>query len=74
MIRRIDHVGIAVPDLDQAIEFHERVLGLTCTHIETNEEQGVREAMLSTADGGAQIQLLSPLRAPPKAQALTFGM
>jgi methylmalonyl-CoA/ethylmalonyl-CoA epimerase len=61
MILRIDHVGIAVPDLDAAIAFHERAFGFTCTHIEENREQGVREAMLSAADGGAQIQLLAPL-------------
>jgi methylmalonyl-CoA/ethylmalonyl-CoA epimerase len=62
MILRIDHVGIAVPDLDAAIEFHTTVLGLTCTHTETNEEQGVREAMLVGPDGGAMVQLLAPLR------------
>ena len=62
MILRIDHVGIAVPDLDAAIEFHTTVLGLTCTHTETNEEQGVREAMLAGPDGGAMVQLLAPLR------------
>jgi len=62
MILRIDHVGIAVPDLDEAIAFYDRVLGLTCTHIEENVEQGVREAMLAAPDGGAMVQLLAPLR------------
>jgi methylmalonyl-CoA/ethylmalonyl-CoA epimerase len=62
MILRIDHVGIAVPDLDEAIAFHERVFGLTCTHIEENVEQGVREAMLAAPQGGAMVQLLAPLR------------
>jgi methylmalonyl-CoA/ethylmalonyl-CoA epimerase len=62
MILRIDHVGIAVPDLDEAIAFYDRVLGLTCTHVEENQEQGVREAMLSASDGGAMVQLLAPLR------------
>jgi methylmalonyl-CoA/ethylmalonyl-CoA epimerase len=60
---RIDHVGVAVPDLDEAISFYERVFGMTCTHVEANEEQGVREAMMSvgpTPDGGC-IQLLAPL-------------
>jgi methylmalonyl-CoA/ethylmalonyl-CoA epimerase len=60
---RIDHVGIAVPDLDAAIEFYERVFGLRCVHTETNESQGVREAMLALSEGGAQIQLLAPLGA-----------
>jgi methylmalonyl-CoA/ethylmalonyl-CoA epimerase len=61
---RIDHVGIAVADLDEAIAFYGRVFGMHCVHEETNEEQGVREAMLSvgpTPDGGC-VQLLAPLR------------
>jgi len=60
---RIDHVGIAVPDLDEAIAFYERVFGMRCVHRETNEEQGVQEAMLAigpSADGG-HVQLLAPL-------------
>lgn len=60
---RIDHVGVAVADLDAAIEFYERVFGMRCVHVETNEEQGVREAMLAvgpTAEGG-YVQLLAPL-------------
>ena len=62
---RIDHVGVAVVDLDEAIEFYGRVFGMVCVHTETNEEQGVREAMLSvgpTPEGGL-IQLLAPLNA-----------
>jgi methylmalonyl-CoA/ethylmalonyl-CoA epimerase len=60
---RIDHVGIAVPDLDAAIEFYGRTFGMRCVHEEVNEEQGVREAMLAVGPGtdGAQIQLLAPL-------------
>jgi methylmalonyl-CoA/ethylmalonyl-CoA epimerase len=60
---RLDHVGIAVADLDQAIEFYESVFGLRCVHVETNVEQGVREAMLAVGpnESGAQIQLLAPL-------------
>ncbi|MEU4240807.1 methylmalonyl-CoA epimerase [Actinoplanes sp. NPDC026619] len=56
----VDHVGIAVPDLDEAIAFYERAFGMRCTTIEVNEEQGVREAMIEAGDG-AQIQLLAPL-------------
>ena len=44
---RIDHVGIAVADLDAAIEFYAARFGMRCVHEETNEEQGVREAMLA---------------------------
>ncbi len=58
---RIDHVGIAVPDLDAAIEFYQRVFGMRCVHVEENEEQGVREAMLAVGPDGGHIQLLAPL-------------
>ena len=60
-LTRIDHVGIAVPDLDQAIDFYGRAFGLTVLHEEVNEEQGVREAMLGVGDSGSCIQLLAPL-------------
>ena len=59
----VDHVGIAVADLDEAVAWYADTLGLVATHTETNEEQGVREAMLSApGDVGAAIQLLAPLR------------
>lgn len=60
----IDHVGLAVPDLDAAIAFHTEVFGWRVLHRETNEEQGVEEAMIGTGDQlaeNAQIQLLAPL-------------
>jgi methylmalonyl-CoA/ethylmalonyl-CoA epimerase len=57
----IDHVGIAVPDLDAAIEFYASTFGLHTVHQEVNEEQGVREAMLPVGDSGSFIQLLAPL-------------
>ena len=60
----IDHVGLAVPNLDEAIEFHTNVLGWRLLHRESNEEQGVEEAMIGTGDQlsqNAQIQLLAPL-------------
>ncbi|MBQ1039967.1 methylmalonyl-CoA epimerase [Micromonospora sp. C81] len=62
-LRKIDHVGIAVADLDAAIDFYQRTFGMRCVHVETNAEQGVREAMLSvgpTIEGGC-VQLLAPL-------------
>lgn len=61
-VTEINHVGIAVQDLEQAKEFYARALGLQCVHEEVNEEQGVREAMLAVADSGSCIQLLAPLR------------
>jgi methylmalonyl-CoA/ethylmalonyl-CoA epimerase len=57
----IDHVGIAVPDLDEAIAFYADAFGMQVRHQETNTEQGVREAMLTVGDGTTMIQLLAPL-------------
>jgi len=59
----IDHVGIAVPDLDDAIDFYRETFGILSVHEETNEELGVREAMLAVGDGTTRIQLLAPLSA-----------
>jgi methylmalonyl-CoA/ethylmalonyl-CoA epimerase len=61
MLTRIDHVGLAVHDLDAAIAFYERAFGVHVVHQEVNEEQGVREAMLAIGDSGSCIQLLAPL-------------
>lgn len=65
-VTAIDHVGVAVGDLDAAIDFYTETFGLVHTHTENNDEQGVREAMLhARADEGTgtAIQLLAPLRA-----------
>jgi methylmalonyl-CoA/ethylmalonyl-CoA epimerase len=61
----VDHVGLAVPDLDAAIAFHTDVLGLVLLHREENADADVAEAMLGTAAGqdGTQIQLLAPVSA-----------
>lgn len=61
LLLAIDHVGIAVPDLDDALEFYANTFGLHSVHEEVNEEQGVREAMLAVGDSGSCIQLLAPL-------------
>ena len=61
LFSKIDHVGIAVPDLDAAIAFYRDTFGVLSVHEEVNEEQGVREAMLAVGDGTTQIQLLAPL-------------
>ena len=57
----IDHVGVAVPDLDVAIAFYTEKYGMRLLHEETNEEQGVREAMMGVGESGSCIQLLAPL-------------
>jgi methylmalonyl-CoA/ethylmalonyl-CoA epimerase len=64
MLTRIDHVGIAVRDLEHAVGFYRRTFGLTVVARETHEDQGVREAMLAVADepaGASYVQLLEPL-------------
>lgn len=59
----VDHVGIAVADLDEAIAWYQDTFGMQVVHQEVNEEQGVREAMLAVGTaGGTQLQLLAPLR------------
>ncbi|MHB8452174.1 MAG: methylmalonyl-CoA epimerase [Mycobacteriales bacterium] len=69
MFTRIDHVGIAVGDLEAAVRFYESTFGLQVAARETNEEQGVREAMLVVTGtdptgipGGSYVQLLEPTR------------
>jgi methylmalonyl-CoA/ethylmalonyl-CoA epimerase len=58
----IDHVGIAVADLDASAKWYLDNFGFENLHEEINEEQGVREAMVGPRGGdGALIQLLAPL-------------
>jgi len=57
----IDHVGVAVNDLDVAIAFYRDAYGMTLVHEEANEEQGVREAMMAVGSSGSCVQLLAPL-------------
>ena len=58
----IDHVGLAVSDLDAAIQRWSNTFGLEVSHREINESQGIEEAMLDLADG-TRLQLLAPLNA-----------
>ena len=53
---RIDHIGIAVQDLENSIEFYEKVLGLKCSGTEIVEEQKVKVAFLPCGD--SEIELL----------------
>jgi methylmalonyl-CoA/ethylmalonyl-CoA epimerase len=57
----VDHVGIAVADLEAAKAFYRDTFGMETMHEETNEEQGVREAMVAVGDSGPCIQLLAPI-------------
>ena len=60
MVKRVDHVGILVSNLDEAIKLYEDCLGVVVDKIETVSEQGVRAAILSLAEG-AKLELLEPL-------------
>ena len=66
----IDHVGVAVPDLDAAIAFYRDTYGMSLVHEEVNEGQGVREAMMAVGDSGSCVQLLAPLT--PESTIATF--
>src|ERR1039458_6531744 len=57
----IDHVGVAVRDLDDAIAFYRDTYGMSLLHQETNEDQGVQEAMMGVGASGSCIQLLAPI-------------
>ena len=58
MITKIDHLGIAVQSLDQAVPYYEKALGLKCEHREEVASQKVRTAFFSV--GGVHLELLEP--------------
>jgi len=60
MLTEIDHVAIAVADLDAAVEWYREVFGATVAHRERVESDGVEEALLRVAD--SYVQLLTPTR------------
>lgn len=60
-LTEIDHVAIAVNDIDAAIAWYETVLGAVVVHREVVETDGVDEALIKVAD--SYIQLLTPTRA-----------
>jgi methylmalonyl-CoA/ethylmalonyl-CoA epimerase len=59
VLGRIDHVGVAVEDLDEAIELYTERLGMSLQHRETVEEQGVEAVLVGV--GGSHVELLRPL-------------
>jgi methylmalonyl-CoA/ethylmalonyl-CoA epimerase len=59
MLSTIDHVGVAVPDIDSALAIYRDTLGMALVHRETVSEQGVDAALLDIGD--AHIELLQPL-------------
>lgn len=60
LLTEIDHVAIAVNDLDAAIAWYEEVFGATVEHREVVDSDGVAEALLRVAD--SYVQLLTPTR------------
>ncbi|HSS57831.1 MAG TPA: methylmalonyl-CoA epimerase [Solirubrobacteraceae bacterium] len=60
MFAQIDHVGVAVEDLDAAIALHEQTYGLALAHREVVEEQGVEAVLLDA--GASHVELLRPLQ------------
>ncbi|HCV36748.1 MAG: methylmalonyl-CoA epimerase [Acidimicrobiales bacterium] len=68
LLTRIDHVAIAVHDLDAAIDYHRRAFGAEVCHREIVDRDGVEEALLEV--GGSFIQLTTPTR--PDSPVATF--
>ncbi len=62
LITAVDHVGIAVRDIDEAVEFYRTRFGFRLVHQEVNVDQGVSEAMVAVGDSGVCLQLLAPDR------------
>jgi methylmalonyl-CoA/ethylmalonyl-CoA epimerase len=60
MFAQIDHVGVAVDDLDAAITLHESTYGMALAHREVVEEQGVEAVLLDV--GRSHVELLRPLQ------------
>ncbi|HEY5053053.1 MAG TPA: methylmalonyl-CoA epimerase [Solirubrobacterales bacterium] len=59
MFGRIDHIGVAVEDIDAALAFYQQSFDMEPTHRETVESQGVEAALLDVGDG--HVELLAPL-------------
>lgn len=59
MLDRIDHIGVAVEDMDGALALYRDALGMPLAHREIVEEQGVDAALLDVGDG--HVELLAPL-------------
>ncbi len=69
ILTEIDHVAIAVKDLEAAIDYYKRAFGATVDHREIIERDGVEEALLKVAE--SYVQLLTPTRPDsPVAKAL----
>ncbi len=59
MFGKIDHIGVAVEDIDAALELYEQTFEMTVAHRETVESQGVEAVLLDVGDG--HVELMRPL-------------
>jgi methylmalonyl-CoA epimerase len=59
MFARVDHIGVAVDDLDAAVALHQQTYGMRVAHREVVEEQGVEAVLLDVGEN--HVELLSPL-------------
>jgi len=59
MVTKVDHIGIAVANLDEALKFYEEVLGIKCVDTEVVEEQKVKTAFLPIGD--TEVELLESI-------------
>ena len=60
MIKKVDHIAIAVKNLDEALKLYEDLFGAKPSKIETLPQQGVKAALLPMAEGG-ELELLEPI-------------
>ncbi len=60
MIKRVDHIGIAVPKIEDAVAMYHEMLGLKLAHRTEHPEFGVKVAFLQAGDGSTEIELLEP--------------
>jgi methylmalonyl-CoA epimerase len=60
MIKKVDHIAIAVKNLDEALQLYDNLFGIKPSKIETMPHQGVKAALLPMGEGG-EIELLEPI-------------
>lgn len=59
MIKRLDHISIAVSNLDEGLKIYENLLGIKASHVETVADQGIKAAMIVV--GNVEIELIEPI-------------
>lgn len=60
VVKALDHIAIATPDLEESLRFYAETLGIACSHIEELPERGIKVAFLPI--GGTRIELVAPTR------------